>query len=212
MCKPVDLVPKIVLVIHRSSRHEVYNRLGSTSLTQDTTAWPNVRKFLHRIASQHHSALVADVGKWSRSFVCSRFPHTRSGCGNGKYLKLKNDLFTIGCDRSVQLCDLAREKYAHVPIIIADNLYLPYRDNLFDAVLSIGVIHHLSTHQRRLQAVKGSHQSTRFSRFLFFFLVECLRILKPNGGQLLIYTWALEQKRRQVSSLGWWIDRFTVYF
>lgn len=78
-----------------------------------------------------------------------------SGCGNGKYLKLKNNLFTVGCDRSVQLCDLAREKFSRVPIIIADNLYLPYRDNLFDAVLSIGVIHHLSTHQRRLQAVKG---------------------------------------------------------
>ena len=26
---------------------------------------------------------------------------------------------------------------------------------MFDAVLSIGVIHHLSTYQRRLQAIKG---------------------------------------------------------
>lgn len=31
------------------------------------------------------------------------------------------------------------------------------------------------------------------------FDLECLRILKPNGGQLLIYTWALEQKQRQVN-------------
>jgi hypothetical protein len=29
--------------------------------------------------------------------------------------------------------------------------------------------------------------------------LECLRILKPNGGQLLIYTWAMEQKQRQVN-------------
>jgi hypothetical protein len=44
-------------------RHDVYNRLGSTTLTQDTTTWPNVRKFLNRISSQHQNALVADVGK-----------------------------------------------------------------------------------------------------------------------------------------------------
>ncbi|CAF1165298.1 unnamed protein product [Rotaria magnacalcarata] len=146
--------------------HDVYNRLDSTTLTQDTTAWPNVRKFLNRIASQNKNALVADVG-----------------CGTGKYIKLKSDLFTIGCDRSNQLCEIAREKYSHIPIVIADNLYLPYRDNLFDAVLSIGVIHHLTTHQRRLKAIQ-----------------ECLRILKLNGGQLLIYTWAMEQKQRQFSS------------
>lgn len=77
------------------------------------------------------------------------------GCGSGKYIKLKSDLFTIGCDRSNQLCEIAREKYSHIPIVIADNLYLPYRDNLFDAVLSIGVIHHLTTHQRRLRAIQG---------------------------------------------------------
>ena len=43
-------------------RHDVYNRLGSTTLTQDTIVWPNVRKFLNRIASQYKNALVADVG------------------------------------------------------------------------------------------------------------------------------------------------------
>ncbi len=77
------------------------------------------------------------------------------GCGTGKYLKLKPDLFTIGCDRSDQLCEIAREQDSYIPIIIADNLYLPYRDNLFDGVLSIGVIHHLATHKRRVQAIQG---------------------------------------------------------
>jgi ubiquinone/menaquinone biosynthesis C-methylase UbiE len=77
------------------------------------------------------------------------------GCGTGKYVKLKSDLFTIGCDRSQQLCEIVREKYSHIPILIADNLHLPYRDNLFDAVLSIGVIHHLTTHKRRVQAIQG---------------------------------------------------------
>lgn len=146
--------------------HDVYDRLSSMTLTQNTTAWPNVRKFLKRIAIEHPNGLVGDIG-----------------CGTGKYLQLQSDLFTIGCDRSQQLCETVREKFVHVPILIADNLHLPYRENLFDAVLSIGVIHHLATHERRVQAIR-----------------ECLRILKPNGGKLLIYTWALEQKQRQFSS------------
>lgn len=73
----------------------------------------------------------------------------------GKYLQLQSDRYTIGCDRSRQLCELAREKHCQIPIVIADNLHLPYRDNLFDAVLSIGVIHHLATHERRVQAIRG---------------------------------------------------------
>jgi ubiquinone/menaquinone biosynthesis C-methylase UbiE len=137
MCKIKEWV-FVILNYDILFRHDVYNRLGSITLNQDTTAWPNVRKFLNQISSQYQNALVADVG-----------------CGTGKYIQLKSDLFTIGCDRSRQLCEIAREKYSHIPILIADNLHLPYRDNLFDAVLSIGVIHHLATHERRLQAIRG---------------------------------------------------------
>jgi hypothetical protein len=43
-------------------RHDVYNRLGLTTLTHDTTAWPKVRKFLNQISSQHKNALIADIG------------------------------------------------------------------------------------------------------------------------------------------------------
>ncbi len=35
--------------------------------------------------------------------------------------------------------------------------------------------------------------------YKIYLILECLRILKPNGGQLLIYTWALEQKQRKVN-------------
>lgn len=43
-------------------RHDVYNRLGSLTLTQDTTTWPKVRKFLNQISLKYPHALVADVG------------------------------------------------------------------------------------------------------------------------------------------------------
>ena len=45
-----------------SFRHDVYNRLGSFTLTQDTTTWPKVRKFLNQISLKYPHALVADVG------------------------------------------------------------------------------------------------------------------------------------------------------
>jgi ubiquinone/menaquinone biosynthesis C-methylase UbiE len=44
-----------------------------------------------------------------------------------------------------------------------DTLRLPYRSDAFDVVLSIAVLHHLSTKERRLQA-----------------LSELLRITKPG--------------------------------
>ena len=65
MCKRTLLISFVSLSINVGLfllRHDVYNRLGSTILTQDTIVWPKVRKFLNRIASQHQHALVADVG------------------------------------------------------------------------------------------------------------------------------------------------------
>lgn len=71
---------------------------------------------------------------------------------------------------------------------MADNLHLPHPAASFDFALSIAVIHHLSTPERRIEAVKGM-----------------LELLRPpsggeSGGRALIYVWALEQKD---SRRGW---------
>ncbi|XP_068124701.1 probable tRNA methyltransferase 9B isoform X2 [Hyperolius riggenbachi] len=63
--------------------------------------------------------------------------------------------------------------------MVCDNLNLPFRDQCFDTVISIGVIHHFSTKQRRIRAIK-----------------EMTRILLP-GGQIMLYVWAMEQKSRR---------------
>ena len=46
----------------------------------------------------------------------------------------------------------------------ADCLYVPFRDNTFDAALSIAVIHHMSTRERRIKA-----------------MMELLRIVRVGG-------------------------------
>lgn len=51
---------------------------------------------------------------------------------------------------------------------------LPVRDQTFDSVISIAVIHHFSTKSLRAKAIGEMH-----------------RILKV-GGRLLIYVWAYE--------------------
>merc|ERR1712232_348977 len=38
--------------------------------------------------------------------------------------------------------------------MIADLVHLPYRSNLFDAVICIAVLHHLSTRERRIDVIK----------------------------------------------------------
>lgn len=62
---------------------------------------------------------------------------------------------------------------------VADCMHLPYRSAVFDSVISIAVIHHLSTIERRVQAVQ-----------------ELCRVTRP-GGSLLVYVWAFEQDRKK---------------
>ena len=101
-----------------------------------------------------------------------------TGCGSGKYLSVNQDIIMFGSDRCHGLVDLARGQGHEV--MVCDNMQLPYRDCCFDAVISIGVLHHLTTRRRRTRA-----------------LWELARILRP-GGRLMLYVWAMEQNKRKV--------------
>lgn len=58
-----------------------------------------------------------------------------------------------------------------------DCLYIPVRDNSIDGCISIAVIHHLATDERRVQAIS-----------------EMIRVLRVDG-KCLIYVWAKDQKK-----------------
>lgn len=74
-------------------------------------------------------------------------------------------------------------------VLICDNLALPFREESFDAVLSIAVVHHFATTERRVHALK-----------------ELARVLRI-GGRLVISVWAMEQKHRKVKK-----DNFNKFF
>ena len=86
--------------------------------------------------------------------------------------------FVVGSDNCLELLKIAGERGGEVGV--ADCLHLPYRSDSFDSTISIAVIHHLSTEERRIQAIQ-----------------ELCRITRP-GGSILVYVWALEQDSNKV--------------
>lgn len=86
----------------------------------------------------------------------------------------------IGCDRSEGLLKVCRERQFQV--FQCDCLAVPIRSNSIDGAISIAVIHHLASEERRLNAI-----------------TEMARILRPSG-RALIYVWAKNQAVKTTSS------------
>ncbi|KAF7595140.1 tRNA methyltransferase, has a role in tRNA modification [Aspergillus hancockii] len=147
--------------------HEVYQQIASHFSSTRYKPWPIVERFLKELTP---GAIGLDVG-----------------CGNGKYLPVNRNVFIVASDRSENLARIAVKHQPH-SAIVADIMNLPHPDSFFDFAISIAVVHHLSTSDRRVQAIR-----------------EILRTLKPTtveapGGKLLVYVWALEQR---TSRRGW---------
>ncbi|KAF1522583.1 hypothetical protein FQV20_0000257, partial [Eudyptula albosignata] len=86
----------------------------------------------------------------------------------------------VGCDRSKNLVDICGEK--NFQAFVCDALSVPIRSGSCDACISIAVIHHFSTAERRLATIR-----------------ELARLLRP-GGMALIYVWAMEQEYKSQKS------------
>ncbi|XP_033646317.1 uncharacterized protein LOC117305545 [Asterias rubens] len=145
------------IALEKQHVHDVYERIAPHFSDARYKAWPRVKEFLLGLEP---GSIVADVG-----------------CGNGKYLGINKHIYKIGSDCCSTLVNIAHR--ADHEAMVCDNIRLPYRDNSFDAVISIAVIHHFATTERRAQALN-----------------ELARICRP-GGQIMIYVWAMEQKLRK---------------
>ncbi|XP_056122184.1 alkylated DNA repair protein alkB homolog 8 [Rhinichthys klamathensis goyatoka] len=134
--------------------HQVYEEISSHFSSTRHSPWPQVRDFL---LSLPPGSVLADIG-----------------CGNGKYLGINPKVMSVGCDRSANLVQICTER-GHEGFV-SDALSVPLRSGSCDACISIAVIHHFSTQERRQAAVR-----------------ELIRLLKV-GGRALIYVWAMEQE------------------
>ncbi|KAJ6617883.1 Alkylated DNA repair protein alkB like 8 [Pseudolycoriella hygida] len=140
--------------------HKVYDEIANHFSETRHSPWPKVGQF---IESFTQGSILFDIG-----------------CGNGKYLSLNASTLKIGCDRSHGLLNVCYERGFN--IFQCDCLYLPVRSNCADGCISIAVIHHLVTKERRLQAIS-----------------EMSRILVA-GGRGLIYVWSKNQAKGTKSS------------
>ena len=83
----------------------------------------------------------------------------------------------MGCDRSVELLKICRGNHQEVSLV--DGLFLPYREGVFDAVICIAVLHHLSTNSLRRR-----------------FLLSMMKVMR-KGGRAMVVVWSLEQLTRE---------------
>ena len=136
--------------------HLVYDKIASHFSITRIMIWPKVHDFINDLPS---NSTILDIG-----------------CGNGKNMGTREDCQYIGIDICQNLIQQATYK-PNCNYLISNCLTIPLPDNSMDYIMSIAVIHHLSTPERRLQS-----------------LIEINRLLN-HGGKALIYVWAFEQPK-----------------
>lgn len=137
----------------------MYDLIAESFSASRYSPWPGVMQFLKRLPP---GSFGADIG-----------------CGNGKYLVAAADQKLalsplLASDSSINLLELVRLR--GFDAVAANILALPYRSNSLDFFISVAVLHHLSTPERRRQG-----------------LISMIQLLKV-GGLGLIQVWAKDQR------------------
>lgn len=135
----------------------VYQLIASHFSDTRYKVWRSVQYFLSNLEA---NTLVADIG-----------------CGNGKNMLFRKDLEYIASDITPNLLDIAVEKSGRDGVL-ASGVSLPFRNQTFDSVISIAVVHHLSSKTLRKN-----------------FVNELVRICRI-GGEILFTVWMDDQPKK----------------
>lgn len=118
-------------------------------------------------------------------FINSLEPESRVlevGCGNGKNMNIRKDIIVDGIDTCEKLCDIAKEN-TKGKVQVGSMLDIPFKDNTYDAVMNIAVLHHLSSKERRKKGI-----------------TEIVRVLK-NKGMGIISVWQYDEKDKKKNEI-----------
>lgn len=132
-----------------------YNEVADYFNVSRVRIWTCVKIFLDSFQS---NSLLLDVG-----------------CGNGKNMLYRKDLFFKGIDFSIKLVEICKNK--NLDVQESTMTKIPFNNNTFDGIIMIASYHHLSTDLERKETLN-----------------EIYRILK-KGGRVLIVVWAMEQQK-----------------
>lgn len=148
--------------------HQVYDEIAHDFDRTRYALWPRVVSFLQGLP---FGSKILDIG-----------------CGNGKYLSVRaGDCEVHACDPCAALVAIAQRKHPNATVLEANGLSLPYEDDVFDGVMSVAVLHHLVSVEKRIA-----------------FLQDMIRVLRP-GGKGHVTVWAAHQEeacRKRWVSLG----------
>ncbi len=106
------------------------------------------------------------------------------GCGNGKYIPLfksTQDLYAL--DNSEEFLKIVNSRYPYVKTFLSDVTDTKLESDYFDNIISVAVIHHLASIDRRVKMIK-----------------EIYRILKINGTAM-ITAWAISAYNKKFIKL-----------
>lgn len=199
--QPTELLD--VAGIERRHVQQVYDDIATHFSATRYKAWPRVRAF---IESLPRYATVVDVGCGNgKYFSCAQnfmaaISNAPDDGANEEGQTGPAYRFVAGVDFSERLLRLALNQLDHeasetspsssrslgtrgrTELLLADARRTAFRNGAFDAAISIAVVHHFATHERRLDAVR-----------------ELLRLVRPDG-LILIYVWAKERPEKRPRS------------
>lgn len=133
--------------------HDVYDIIADEFNDSRYSVWNFVKKFLEN----KESLYGIDIG-----------------CGNGKNMIHTNMIGIDACDKFVNICQQKGKN-----CVVSNCLNLPFENDSFDYAIGISVFHHLSTHERRVQAIK-----------------EMIRVVK-DGGEMIFNIWSEEDQPKR---------------
>lgn len=117
------------------------------------------------------------------------------GCGNGRFYEYLKKSNYVGVDPSSELIKICKNSYPEANFIVASGDNLPFKDNLFDKIFSIAVLHHIPSEKLRKS-----------------FLLEVKRVLKKDGIFILT-VWNLKEKSKGEKDIFIpWYSKKETYF
>ena len=142
---------------------DVYDAIASDFSRTRTRIWDHVKNFLDNIPDD---SKCIDIG-----------------CGNGKNMMYANiRLNFAGIDNCENFVKICRDRNLNTECM--DCCDLRFDDETFDNAISIAVIHHMTSYERRYKAVS-----------------ELIRVLKKNGTALISF-WSFENQDKFAFNVG----------
>lgn len=135
----------------------VYSKIANHFSDTRFNQWPWVIEYLEMITSPDlEYPVVLDVG-----------------CGNGRNMDQLEKDYVYGIDNCKEFVDICIQCGKNVSLGDMTDIHFP--DDVFDHLLSIASFHHLSTEERRLEALREMHRVTK------------------EGGSMLLSVWSIDQ-------------------